>query len=318
MAVQVSNGTTVPHATSYADFLDKLVTFAVAQGWVNQEDQRSAAGAYIILKGVGTTGSDAIYVGLQKYADALNDNYGLRLKGYTGYVNGDGFTNQPGANPQDICTPLWNDTLPYWLCVSSRVIKYVVKVGSVYHSGYLGYPLPFASPNQYPYPLVVAGSSVYEQKYNTQSNYVSNFTHPFDTGDASNHCAIAVRLPDGTWYQPYFGRVGPTQAPNNYLRGIAPYAEMFAGSAYTPGQHLQLERPALDGTYTLEPTYILRADLSGQSVVSDILAELDGIKFVSAFGNAAENTVTVSSRTFLVIPNVYRTSDGHLWAMELA
>jgi hypothetical protein len=28
MAVQISNGTTVPHATDYADFLSKLKTFA--------------------------------------------------------------------------------------------------------------------------------------------------------------------------------------------------------------------------------------------------------------------------------------------------
>jgi hypothetical protein len=35
MATQISNGTTVPHATDYADLLSKLKTFALANGWTS-------------------------------------------------------------------------------------------------------------------------------------------------------------------------------------------------------------------------------------------------------------------------------------------
>lgn len=316
MAVQISDGASVPHAANYSDLLAKLVAFATANGWTAVENSADK----LILRGSGTTGTDAIYVGVQKYADLANDNYGWRLKGYTGYNAGLGFNDQPGALQAMPCLPLWNYTIPYWLTVSPRLIKLIAKVGTTYQGGYLGYMLPFATPNQYPYPLVVGGSAVYEQKYTGQSAYNSFFTHPFDTGNGSggNRCALHVRLPSGEWYAPYFGRTGNEQSVMGRLRGVHPYAEVFAGNSYAPNVNLHLVRPALDGTYPLEPAYVLRADNNAGNLTQDFLGELEGVRHVSAFGNSAENIVQVGARNFLCVPNVFRASESQFFAVELA
>jgi hypothetical protein len=65
MATQISNGTTVPHATDYADLLSKLKTFALANGWTSIEDSSDK----LVLIGSGA-GTDQIYVAFQKYANA--------------------------------------------------------------------------------------------------------------------------------------------------------------------------------------------------------------------------------------------------------
>jgi hypothetical protein len=68
-----------------------------------------------------------------------------------------------------------------------------------------------------------------------------------------------------------------------------------------------------DGTYTLEP-----AQLWQESPSVNLLGQIDGIAFVTGQSNAAENTVTVGADTWLVVPNIYRSTRDAYCAVKLA
>jgi hypothetical protein len=117
-----------------------------------------------VLQGEGS-GTDEIIVAIQKYSNVGSDSYGWNLNGYTAYRSGDAFLSQPGAIQLSQLNsagypslPLWNSTIPYWFIVSGRRIIVITKISTTYQMAYLGFFLPFASPNQYPYPLAVGGS----------------------------------------------------------------------------------------------------------------------------------------------------------------
>jgi hypothetical protein len=50
----------------------------------------------------------------------------------------------------------------------------------------------------------------------------------------------------------------------------------------------------------------------------NLLGELHGLAFVTGQGNAAENTITVGADTWLVVPNIYRSTRDAYCAVKLA
>lgn len=305
-------------ATDYSDLLDKLVTFAtvtvpVAHRWVVMEN----AVDKVVLKGIGT-GADAIYISIQKYADALGDAFGWYLNGYTGYVAGLNFVQQPGAMLADYpAMPLIDSTITYWLAVNNRRIVLVAKVAGTYQSCYLGYILPFATPNQYPYPLCIGGScqGLVKPRYSGTANNNTVFCIPKATGSYPNDkSTLKVRLPSGEWATPT-NRAGNTSLFSTMRgAGVYPLGEADAGG----GQYSMAKlRPTSGGKYTLQPTYIQTAKASPDTV--NRLGEFDGIKHLSGFGAAAEDTGTDEvAAVWLFVPNIFRLNPEDFYAMKLA
>src|SRR5690606_30932789 len=106
---------------------------------------------------VGPDGPVPCYVGVKTYHSVGADYYNLLVAGMTGYVSGNSFESQPGYRSSGV--PAHNQRIDYWMTVNDRRLALAMKVGTpVYESAYLGYALhPFATPAQFPYPLVVAG-----------------------------------------------------------------------------------------------------------------------------------------------------------------
>jgi hypothetical protein len=300
MAVEISNGTTVPHATDHADFLAKLVVFATANGWTELENSADK----VVLQGEGS-GSDEIFVGLQKYANVGADCFGLRVNGYIGYLDGYDFSNQPGAIQITdaggwgaLATPLWDTTIPYWFVVSGRRIIAVAKIGTTYQMLYLGFYLPFATPNQYPYPLAVGGSFVGntlnpEPRYSgTGTQYSMPFTALHGGGGVGT---MFMRLPGGSWYT----------TANQVDRGMFPYNQ----------PDISAMRQALDDSAVLTAIEIQHFT---SSTNKNRLGEIDGLYHVSGFGLSAEDIITVGADDYLVVPNVYRSDAASYVAVKLA
>lgn len=268
-------------ATSHTDLLSRIKTFAVAQGWTALRD----SGGEVVLKGVGVAGTDEIYVGLKLYTSAGTDTYGISFNGFTGYVDSEPFNNQPGALPQTegsaTAITLINAPMTYWLCVNSRRIVVVVKVSAVYEAAYLGYILPYASPNQYPYPLFVGGSipGPTPARFSDVSGNHSHFAIP--NGSAK------LRPISGVWASLTRANVSPyhVDASNSLL-------------------------PAYDDSYPLTPLVLFDA--------LNIYGELDGCYHCTGFANAAENLIQVDEQDYLVVQNVFRTDRAAYWALKLA
>lgn len=141
----------------------KIKTLAEANGWTSLRYLNpgpytdSTVKRELILQGVGLGGTDQIFIGFRAYQNSTADYYNLSVAGFTGYVAGNTFTQQPGYRESGICAH--NLRIDYWLSVNAQRIAMALKVGTpVYELAYVGKFLPYGTPGQYPYPLAVIGT----------------------------------------------------------------------------------------------------------------------------------------------------------------
>jgi hypothetical protein len=319
MAVEISNGTTVPHATDYSDLLDKLVTFAVSTtDWSIEDDQRSATGKYAILKGIDYSGDKSIYVGIKKYSNSGSDIYGWILQGYTA-LNGGGFSGNPGAITGAVpAVPLWNDTIPYWFFVNPRRIIVVAKVNNIYMAAYLGLLLPYGSIGQWSYPLVIAGSNATLDVFaNSIPRYSDNSGYmiaPFISGGDTSRCNFHVRLPTGIWQKilnNYASFVPAGTGSSIYTAtGIAPYCNNIIDSGSNNQNRYRQVRPDLDGNYPLKRLEVLHGE------APDILGVLDGAFFTSGYNISAEDTITKDADAYIAFQDTFRNDLFSIYAIK--
>jgi hypothetical protein len=298
MPVEISDGGATPHATDAQDLLDLLVTFATANGWTELENTADK----VVLQGEGA-GTDEIVVAIQKYSDGWN------LNGYTGYTNGLTFFNQPGAiplsvtNPCSPSMPLWGSAIQYWFIVNERRIIVVAKVGTTFQMCYLGWMLPFASPNQYPYPMFVGGSC---------GGNAGVFSGTTALNSAFWRGQLAGQLQSHVLFLPGGSQVAqenawaPAANLGDTFSGLFPYNTSPAG-ANGIGQHAD----ALDGSNVLTPvSYCV-----DQTLYQGLVGDLDGIYHIAS--GSAEDIITIGADDYLVVQNVFRTAATEIAAIKL-
>jgi hypothetical protein len=236
----------------------------------------------LILRGPGLSGTEEIYVGIKLYHDANADYYNCKIAGFTGYVSSNTFETQPGASGM-LGVPLHNQSITYWLIANGQRIALAAKVGTpVYESFYIGKFLPYATPSQYPYPVIAAGmlSSASATRFSE-----TNHSMPYKGARVN----LQMRFVDGVWKQP---DAWPWNNDN------------LAGSTY------QMRESPTDH-YPVVPVVL-------NDSTPNIYGELDGIYYVSGFNNAVENTITIGADTYLVVQDVWRTSHIDYYALKLA
>ncbi|NMG48944.1 hypothetical protein GO613_12620 [Azoarcus communis] len=146
------------------------------------------------LRAPGMTGLDPVYVALQLYDRPTNDVYNVAITGATGFVNDADFDNQPGALTA-LGLPLWNQPIPYWFAANGQRFSLIAKVDTSYLTAYAGKILPFGTPLQYPYPLLIAAplGSAAATRYSDASVNL-----PYK----GNLSSMRLRGVNGTWIQP--------------------------------------------------------------------------------------------------------------------
>ncbi len=263
---------------------------------------RYAAGDELIAHGPGLSGDIDTYIGikLENGTIGAGDFFNWQLQGFTGYSSIDTFDDQPGA--MSVVYPphmlLWDDPTDYWFFANGRRIMIVAKVGgTIYEMCYLGLLLPYATPTQYPYPLVIGGT--WGQPSGTDGRY-SNVTVEHsaffdDRNTASDYAESGIlKAMYGTAWASY----------NNGM--TAPYSERHVNpwGRYFSSQELawQALKGQLDSGYTLFPVVVVNQD-----PVIAMLGELHGIYGVAADTPVAEDVVTIAAEDYLVFPNVFRS-----------
>jgi len=302
--------TTTGTALNYRDLLLKLRTFLTttmlpaSERWTELR-YTSATEDELILKAPGLAGTEQIFIGIQTASVATNGTYNWLLNGFVGYNAANAFAAQPGAiSGLSPALALWNGAIPYWFVASGRRVVVVAKVSTVYEAAYLGLIKPYATPGQYPYPLLIGGSMTGAAGYSYTLASVNHrhFIDPGEVGNAAINTACMLRGPGGAWlaFQNYAG----SDTLYSLTRQTWPYH-------YT---NLHLTREALDGSYVLTPALLTEyvTDMD-----RELYGELDGCYQVSGFGNAAENLITVNGVSHLVVQNVNRTTVRDYWALAL-
>lgn len=301
----------MPHEIDYVEagsgklahqhMLAAIRSFATANGWTELRFDDTVTNHELILRGPGLSGTEQIFVGFRCYQGAGADYYNLVVAGFTGYVAGNSFDTQPGAMLSGV--PAHNNRIDYWLTLNGQRIVLAMKVGTpVYESCYVGKMLPYATPGQFPYPLVCAG-----MLNGASATRFSEATHsmPFKGGGPAGNARPGMRLRNvaGAWIQPW----------------CAPWGSgcIAGGSSSTSLRTLR----DTNARYSLVP--VVLHDNAGATMSSfptvqgNVYGELDGVFFISGFNNAVENTLAIDGIDYVVVQDVARTDFIDYYAMRL-
>jgi hypothetical protein len=276
-----------------------VISFAMTPPWSALE---SVASTEYIWSAPGNDGTGNVLVGASRFSDVGGDYDDLRLGGFYGYSSAQTFTTQPGAMTDTILPLLRVGALPYWFIANGRRVVVVVKVSTNYELAYLGLINEYASPSQFPYPLAVGGSMnwaaspppVGDGRWRWSYNGNEHIGFPFGSQTPANDipAQLKLRRPDGVWrgFAASFGGGG----------GVWPY-----------GQGALAVRENLDGSYSLIPI-LLTED------APNCFGEPDGVAFVTGYNQVSENTVTINRVQWLVVQNIFRTTEHDYCAVKLA
>lgn len=266
------------------------------EAWVPSYASSSVAeDRMFFIRGPGLAGQDAIHVQLYTHRNEVSDWYNWRINGAAGF-NPDAsplYGGQPGYDGGSVTAMmLWNQTLPYWFIANGRRFIIVAKISTVYQSCYGGFILPYGLPSEYPYPLAIGGSFNGNARWSNDSPDHLNWTNPNST--------LRLRQPDGNWltFENYYNS-GNTAARRT-SHNVWPTAAM------------NNPRPSIDGAYSLNPLVL---HSSGQG--GNVYGEFQGVRRVSGYANASENTQQVGDSTWLVVQDGFRTGVDNYFAIEL-
>lgn len=318
--------TTTGTATDYADLLDKLRAYLLANGWtiLNYAAGTVAGGGAVLnVRGPGAGAGKEVFINVRTEANSSLSQYGWRIRGAVGYTSGLTEGTQPGEQGNASHFNLWQNSIDYWFWVNDRRFIVVAKMSTVYASMYAGFILPFALPASYPFPLYIGGSYGSLDVYN-----VSNAANRFfvDPGGSIAAPAASMRKPDGSWLPIYnadysnavddgvqYGRaavgfvwpysVGETdyygnyQYPGNGGNGSSGVS-LFDGMVATR-----------QGEYGMFPVSIHAATESPFGV-------LDGVFAIGGTGLVTEQAVATGGRNFKLFQNLFRNSGNDFMAIE--
>jgi hypothetical protein len=307
-------------ATDAADFVTQLTTFlttnsdlvSASQAWTSEW----TSGADTVLKGPGLSGTDNVLVGLRLINDGVNSDYRLMIEGMTGVLSG--ATELEGhVNPSSL-VGMYLDSNPftYWFVASGRRFVAVAQISTVFEAVYGGFMLPYATPDQYPYPLFVGGSRAGNvSSTNTWRSVADEHTH-FSAPAYDDSNSGAYLLDSANIWRVCANRGSP---PYDYVV-VGPdylgtgYGVFTSGDITQQGTldfHLAM-RDTFGGGYPLTP--ITLASQISHDITYGIL---DGCYHVPGFSNSAANIVTVSGLDHLVVQNAFRSNLGDFWALGL-
>lgn len=285
--------------TSYIGFVDNTGAYAnqnmlqfihdklLLGGWTILRYNTVLATRELIAFSTGLSGTEEIFIGFRSYQDVGADYYNLSVAAFTGYVSANTFDTQPGYIENGVCGH--NIRIDYWLNINAQRVLLAMKVGTpVYETAYVGKFFPYATPSQYPYPVVCIGTlaGLAETRF-------SDTIH--GTGFRGNVAANKMRSVAGSWIQ-------PSCWPFN--------SDLIASTGSSSTQEYYGQQRDTNSTYFLNPITLITEG-------SDVFGELDGVYHISGFNNIVENTLAIGPRNFVVIQDVGRTGFNDYIAVEM-
>jgi hypothetical protein len=316
----------------------------LATGWATDRSQVLVAPEReLLLRGVGS-GADEIFIGFETKRNVASSVFYWELAGATGFDNGEPLDTQPGSSrgnldTEDLTTPLNNGIIDFFVVIDGFHIKLIAKSGASYTNLYMGFIFTYATPAEYPYPLIIIGCSsaaTRNQPFNTSNNFLSGMHDPLKFANADDGPA-AIREVDGQWYQISHAFQQGASKLKQSLRVIYPagsipnndtleFAEIDRFTVYTQaddpsvmfGNASDTSSPALNLTPSVDSggdIAFLWPTMLFQKVPSQVfLGELIDVHpvIVAGIGAVSEDTMTdVNGDVYLLFQNCNRTD---VWA----
>ena len=297
--IPVTVGPLASHANQW--ILDRWSPFTTAGDTFAAIDDQTTNGTTGALIWHGQGSSESWQAGIA-VAPSL-ENWALRA--YTGFSASASWDTNLGASPETFIALFDTTSLRYWLVVNSRRIVVVAKVGANLHAMYQGAILPFASPAEWPYPMLSTGEN--EVAIVQSETGDIGFSHGIvSAGDDTGH----LRDNAGNWLIFNSGATSPNGEVSNYpfgvTSGINPRAWWVGHENFPSGDH------------QLMPITLVHPPQSGLPLTGDTFGVLDGCFAVTGFALTAETVLSIGGTDHLVVNDIFRTSPDDFWALELA
>ena len=293
-------------AAGHGALLTALRTFLIAQNWTVQRDTTTGTVREIYFRGPNlTVGTQTVnpHVNIRQFQITATDVYNWEVSGAIGFNTNETFGNQPGVSPRDFSVgayptfTLFQNNIDYWFVGNSRRFIVVAKIGTVFFTMYAGFILPYSTPTEYPFPMLVAANT-----------YAGGFR--FSLGDFRNGAAYDpregsayIRHTDGTWSTVANYSGTGSKSRNNQDCYIWPWRTNLTDTLINNA----------DNSYTLLPA-VLASRING----GNVYGEMEGVFHVSGFGNSSEDTVTINSVEHLIIQTANRTGFSDFAAIRLS
>lgn len=313
-------------ATDYADLLDKLRLYAVAQGWTQlawTAGTVPAGGANLQLRGPGAGVGREVYLNIRTYADVPSAYYYWTLRGATGYTAGAPVGGNPGEMQTSTYFNLWQNSITYWFYVNDYRIIVVAKCSTAYISMYAGFFLPFSSPDQYPFPLYVAADYGGVASWSLANAGRRMFADP---GGSTTQPSAWTRSPAGTWI-PTFNHI--FSSSNDSISNVigSPVVRMWpfhVGEAQASSNYWewggnfngQGGGGALDSMVATRQNERWLWPVTLVPMLEPAFGVLYGVHAIPGVGLATEQVTTVGARNFRIFQNIQRSSGNDFFAVE--
>lgn len=262
------------------------------------------------FKAPGLDGKVAIYMNVMVFEALSAQIFNWFICGATGFDPTKTFEDQPGAQKTsqsyDYFSPsvytLINSTINYWFIVNGRRAIIITKVGGDFFLAHMGLILPYGKPSEYPYPLLISGTT-YQQTIGYTSSVLYNYYKPYSIDPRA---MLFIR--DGFWGQ--VSNTVSTPTLGNVAISTWPYYEI---QSLTEANNI---RGNLDGSFTLLPHILF----SHQSGFVGQYGEVQGIFYIPGTGEAditTEDTITIGADTYLIFQNVDKVTRNDFAAVLL-
>jgi hypothetical protein len=285
-------------------------------------------GMSLYLRGPGAAADKQVYVNLRSDYDDAANIHNWAVTGAVGYTSGLAWGQQLGESPNVYLTLWKGGTIPYWIYANERRFILIAKINTLYISMHAGFFLPWATPAQYPFPLLIAASRGISESYTSTDSAFRMFCDP---GGSSNATGALVRHWDSTWeylinhalgtandsptgadagdtgfIHPFSCRNGnaTAQAVSMYYWSVTGYPGSSDGGVI---DHLEA---TAQGERLLLPAYAMRAaEPAGYGAI-------DGVYFPCGRDLTPEQVATYGARNFRAFSNIFRTSSNDFFMVE--
>lgn len=270
----------------------------------------------VYLQGPGSDPSDEIVVGIKTYRNAGANIFGWNQRGFTGFNTSSDWDSLPGRSP-DVLTALDDAAFDFFMYVNNRRIMAVARIGTTDILIHLGFIQQYGTRNQYPYPLLIAGSA--------RSTAVSFQTNTYAQSCLPDPCenGAQLRWVDGTWshFRNYTGTsdqralartstgnvLWPQRNSSTSASGTESTSNVISEDAlfeqFSTGSSLYIS-PAEVDLYPIFPSTLMTE--------SAIVGRVDGLFTVYGLGLVKGDTFTDSSESPPVTYDVF----GNTWRSE--
>lgn len=285
--------------------------------WSATAQYRDMSNDSWVWQGPGYDASRRVYIHARGMCRESLDTHLIEFGYATGHDSGVfGFLGaQPGASSVARSILMNSGTVNYWIYCNSKRLIVVVRSGAQdYTSAYVGFMSAFATPDQWPFPLVCTATSVDDASYSFRDSN-ARLSSAADPGLAAGMC----RLWDGT--QLTIGNRPNNVASNLYLeRGdtwVSPYFYGCSGRTDWPGDHsgdwvdylghlFDRIDPTVQGHLPLFPC-VVQDRLYGNLGVLDGLFGIPGGAVLTAL-----QVITINGQDYRIFPNRTRR-EGVNW-----